>query len=96
MAMNILYATDGSECAHTAGRLLAALRFPADTRVNVLGVVPLFDWVDAPLFAEWSLEEEKAAYLHLAETTRLLREQGVSTDVTLRRGTAAAEILVCR
>jgi hypothetical protein len=55
MAMNILYATDGSECARIAGRLVAALPLPAETRVNVLGVVPLFDWVEAPLFAEWSL-----------------------------------------
>jgi nucleotide-binding universal stress UspA family protein len=91
--MNILYATDGSACARTAGRLLAGLPLTADARLNILGVMPLFDWVDAPLFAEWSLEEEKAAYRHLDETAFLVHEQGVSADVTVRRGSAAAVIL---
>jgi nucleotide-binding universal stress UspA family protein len=93
MAMNILYATDGSECARMAGRLLAALPLSADTRVNILGVVPLFDWVEAPLFAEWSAQEEKAAYQHLDEMAALLYEHGIPADVTVRRGSAAALIL---
>jgi nucleotide-binding universal stress UspA family protein len=91
--MNVLYATDGSECARTAGRLLAALPLSADTRVNILGVVPLFDWVESPLFAEWSAQEEKAAYQHLDETAVLLHEHGIPADVTVRRGSAAAVIL---
>jgi nucleotide-binding universal stress UspA family protein len=93
MAMNILYATDGSECARRAGRLLTALPLAADTRVNVLGVMPLFDWVESPLFAEWSAQEEKAAYQHVDETAARLGEHGVSADVTVRRGSAADVIL---
>jgi nucleotide-binding universal stress UspA family protein len=61
--------------------------------VNVLAVVPLYDWVDSPLFAEWSVQEEKAAYQHLDEAAAHLRERGVSADVTVRRGSPAAVIL---
>lgn len=93
MALNLLYATDGSPCARAAARLLTALPLPADARVNILGVMPLFDWVDSPLFAEWSLQEEKAAYQHLDEMAAVLHEHGIASEVTVRRGNAAAVIL---
>jgi nucleotide-binding universal stress UspA family protein len=36
--MKILFATDGSDCADAAGRLLASMPFPDDTEITILNV----------------------------------------------------------
>jgi nucleotide-binding universal stress UspA family protein len=38
--LKILYATDGSDCALEAGRLLSEMPFPDDSEVSVLHVIP--------------------------------------------------------
>jgi nucleotide-binding universal stress UspA family protein len=93
--MNILYATDGSEGATTAGRLLARLPLPAGTRVTVLCAVPESTWLATPpLGAEASVypqvvelaAEEEAAALRAAEAgAALLREHGVTVITAMRR-----------
>jgi nucleotide-binding universal stress UspA family protein len=50
--MRILFATDGSDGAATAGRLLLALPLPSDTHVTLLSAVPEHTWLDAPLLPE--------------------------------------------
>ena len=93
--MNIVYATDGSECAATAGRLLASLPLPAETRITVLCAVPESAWLATPpLGAEASVypqvaelaAEEEAAALRAAESgAALLRERGVTVVTAMRR-----------
>jgi hypothetical protein len=63
--MNLLHATDGSECAATAGRLLATLPLPADTRVTVLSAVPHSAWLATPRYGI-----EAQAYATLADRPR--------------------------
>lgn len=101
--MKILYATDGSACAATAGRLLAALPLPPDTSITVLSAVPEPGWTPVPpLGAEASsypLMEQVAAQEH-AEALRTaesaaapLRERGLSVTVHVRRHKPVEAIL---
>lgn len=59
--MKILFATDGSPSAKRAQTLLASLKLPPDTQIDVLNVDPLYDEGDLPPG-------------QLAELHRLLRE----------------------
>jgi nucleotide-binding universal stress UspA family protein len=101
--MNILYATDGSECAERAGRLLASLPLPPETRVTVLSAVPESGWVAAaplggeaslyPLLAEVAAEEQAAALKTAEAAAPALRAGGVSVSVCVRRQSPADAIL---
>jgi nucleotide-binding universal stress UspA family protein len=101
--MNIVYATDGSEGAATAGRLLASLPLPTGAKVTVLSAVPESAWVAAPpvgaegsfypLLAEVAAEEQSAA-LKTAETAVApLRERGLAVAASVRRRSPADAIL---
>jgi nucleotide-binding universal stress UspA family protein len=103
MLTNILFATDGSEGARTAGRLLASLPLPAEIRVTVLSVVPAHTWmetlargaasqVDTP--ADDLLLREEAAALRIAEDALVpLRERRIRTAVRVRRQSPVEGIL---
>lgn len=101
--MNILYATDGSKCATTAGHLLASLPLSAGTRVTVLCATPE-PWMIAtpPVGAEGSLyplmaevaAEEQAAALRTAEAgAALFKELPVRVTTSARRQIPAEAIL---
>jgi nucleotide-binding universal stress UspA family protein len=101
--MKIVYATDGSEGAATAGRLLAGLPLPQEAQVTVLSAVPDSGWVEIPPSgADGSLsptlpgaadEEERAARDTAERAADWLRERGISAAVRLRRGNAARALL---
>jgi nucleotide-binding universal stress UspA family protein len=95
--MNILYATDGSDCAATAGRLLGALPLPDGARVTILSVIPDSSWIDYPALPEVALAmaaAEHEAALRVAEEAAVpFRDRGVHVDVRLRRGSPAEAIL---
>jgi nucleotide-binding universal stress UspA family protein len=101
--MNILYATDGSECAERAGRLLASLPLPPEARVTVLSAVPESGWVAAPpvgaetslypQLAEVAAEEQAAALRTAEEAAAPLRARGVIVSVNVRRQSPAEAIL---
>jgi len=95
--MNILYATDGSDCARTAGRLLASLPLPADAHITILSAVPGDVWVESMLFTDTSAQEHQLAQ-RLAECqaergAALLGQCGVPVDCSVGRQDAAAAIL---
>jgi nucleotide-binding universal stress UspA family protein len=91
--MNIVYATDGSDCARAAGRLLASLPLPADGRVTILSVLSGYDWVEPSLFAEWAQNGEQLAQRDAEESAAPLQDRRVPQTVRVRRGSAAGEIL---
>jgi nucleotide-binding universal stress UspA family protein len=101
--MKILYATDGSEGAAVAGRLLEALPLAPDTHVTVLSAIPESGWVDVPpLTTEGSVysllaevrASEQALALRAAETDAApFRERGLSVTVSVRRQSAVPAIL---
>jgi nucleotide-binding universal stress UspA family protein len=95
--MNILYATDGSECAAAAGRLLAALPLPAGAQVTVLSAVPELGWIETPVLpevAEQAAEEELTAAVRVAEAAAApFRERGLRVRVTAQRRSAGDAIL---
>jgi len=91
--MEILYATDGSEYAARAGRLLAALPLPADTRITVLSVVPKLNWLDSALLAEGLKEEEAAARSFATAAAAELERHGLKTRVSVRHADPALGIL---
>lgn len=105
--MKIVYATDGSECAGIAGRLLAALPLPAGTEVTVLSAVRESSWVAVlPLegemgtggciydrLAEIAAEEEAAARRTAEAAAGPLRKRGWQTEVCVRRRRPAAAIM---
>jgi nucleotide-binding universal stress UspA family protein len=103
MTLRILLATDGSEGARTAGRLLAALPLPEEARVTVLSVVPLHTWRETLARSTGSQLVKQAADLTVAEETAarqtaetaalLLRERGVQTDFRVCRQSPADGIL---
>lgn len=104
--INILYATDGSECASTAGRLLTVL-LPADARVTVLSAVPPSSWpatmplegaVGAegtiyPLLAEIAAQEQAAARQAAEAAAALLSEHGATATACVRRQSPADAIM---
>src|SRR5262249_28782289 len=95
--MNILYATDGSECAGTAGRLLAALLLPAGTHVTILSAIPESGWIEYPLLPEAASKlaaaEHDAAHQVADEAAASLRDRGLEVDVQIRHGNPAEVIL---
>jgi nucleotide-binding universal stress UspA family protein len=101
--MNILFATDGSEGARTAGRLLAALRLPAEARVTVLTAAPNGAWVQPPGARDQSATDARLDTLSIdpgemahrtAEIAAAsLREHGIETGVCVRRQSPVNAIL---
>jgi nucleotide-binding universal stress UspA family protein len=91
--MKIVYATDGSDCAGAAGRLLASLPLPADTQVTVLSALSGYDWVEPALFAEWAFQGEAVVERDAEQAALPLRKRGVPVVIRVPRGNAAAEIL---
>jgi nucleotide-binding universal stress UspA family protein len=101
--MNILYATDGSECAARAGRLLASLPLPPETKVTVLSAVPESGWISTPpvgaetsiypLLADLAAEEHVAALKIAEEAAAPLREKDVAVVVVVRRQSPTEAIL---
>jgi nucleotide-binding universal stress UspA family protein len=105
--MNILYATDGSECAGIAGRLLTRLSLPADVRVTVLSAVPPPSWLammplegsagaQGTIYAmldEIAVEQKAAACRTAEDAAALLRQQGANASVCVRRQAPAEAIL---
>jgi nucleotide-binding universal stress UspA family protein len=92
--MNILYATDGSDGARTAGRLLASLPLPPGARITVLSAISSDDWVESMIFADTSVQEVKTAQRHAEEAASAL---GYTDPLPIARGigsgSAAAAIL---
>jgi nucleotide-binding universal stress UspA family protein len=100
--MNILYATDGSDSAATAGRLLSQFSLPTDARVTVLSVVPESGWIDAPslgaevsspLIVEVRAEEEAAARRAAESAATALRERSAAVTIVVRHGSPPDAIL---
>lgn len=104
--MKILYATDGSECAAVAGRLLAALPLPAETEVTVLRAVPECWATVLPLegeigpegslydlLAEIGEEARAAARRSLEAAAVPLRERGLRVGLCVCRQRPATAIL---
>src|SRR5262249_10243979 len=95
--MNILYATDGSECAGTAGRLLAALPLPAGTHVTILSAIPESGWIEYPMLPEaastLAAAERDTAHQVADEAAASLRDRGLEVDVRIRHGNPAEVIL---
>jgi nucleotide-binding universal stress UspA family protein len=101
--MNILYATDGSTCATTAGHLLASLPLGGETRVTVLCAAPDSGWIATPpVGAEGSIyplmeevaAEEQAAALRTAEAgSELFKGLPVRVTSAVRRQFPAEAIL---
>lgn len=105
--MNILYATDGSDCAMVAARLLARLPLTAETRITVLSAVPASSWT-ASLPLEGLPGAEGCLYSSMAEVAALeqaaacetaraaaagLRERGATVATCVRRQAPAQAIL---
>jgi nucleotide-binding universal stress UspA family protein len=101
--MKILFGTDGSDGACMAGRLLAALPLPADTRVTAISAAPEPAWLAPstlgrrgahyPWLSDLYREEERAARCAAEETVAPLRERGVDVAVCVRRQRPAEAIL---
>lgn len=105
--MNILLATDGSECAGAAGRLLARLSLPKDARVTVLSAIPPPSWRATmplegsagaegsiyPLLAEIAAEEQTAALETAKTAAAALRQHGATVAACVRRQAPAEAIL---
>ncbi|MFN3652768.1 MAG: universal stress protein [Armatimonadota bacterium] len=88
--LRVLYATDGSEEAATAGALLQRLPLPAGSTIRILTVVSGLDWhLPEPVRRaelEWATRTAEAAGAPL-------RRAGVAVVPEARMGAAAAEIL---
>jgi nucleotide-binding universal stress UspA family protein len=95
--MNILYATDGSECAGTAGRLLAVLPLLAGTHVTVLNVIADSDWIEYPMLPEMAARlaeaERDAAHQAADAAATSLLERSLDIEVRVRRGSPGEAIL---
>jgi nucleotide-binding universal stress UspA family protein len=101
--MKILLATDGSDGACMAGRLIASLPLPANTRLTALGAAPEPPWLTPsrlgrrgpvyPWLTDLYREEERAARCAAEETVAPLRERGVDVTVCVRRQRPAEAIL---
>jgi nucleotide-binding universal stress UspA family protein len=101
--MRVLFATDGSERARAAGKLLAALPLPADTRITILSVAPESNWIGTPplgaevpvysWLADSASEEEKAARRDAEEAASWLGVGGRTVETIVPRGQAATAIL---
>lgn len=101
--MNILFATDGSEGARTAGRLLAALRLPEEARVTVLTASSNGARVLPPVTRDPSAtdtrlgrqckDEGEMAQRPAEIAAAALREYGISADVRVRHQGPVSAIL---
>jgi nucleotide-binding universal stress UspA family protein len=95
--MNILYATDGSDCAVAAGRLLASLPLPTGTRVTVLSAVPGDQWVESIVHSDTSLHVhhhgQRITHQHAEEGAALLGACGVPVVCQVGGENAAMAIL---
>jgi nucleotide-binding universal stress UspA family protein len=105
--VNILYATDGSDCAATAGRLLARLPLDSNTHLTILSAISSSNWT-AALPVEASPGTEGCFYTTMAEIAAMekaaacetarnaadrLREGGASVDACVRRRAPCQAIL---
>jgi nucleotide-binding universal stress UspA family protein len=101
--MKILFATDGSDGARKAGRLLATLSLPVATRVSALSAAPEPAWLTPsplgprgtvyPWLVDLFREEERAARCAAEETVAPLRERDVEVIIYVRRQRPAEAIL---
>jgi nucleotide-binding universal stress UspA family protein len=105
--MNILYATDGSECAGTAGQLLARLSLSRDVQVTILSAVPPPTWLATiplegsvgaegtiyPLLDEVAAEQQAAALETAKTAAAALRQHGALVAACVRRQGPAEAIL---
>jgi nucleotide-binding universal stress UspA family protein len=105
--MNILYATDGSDCAGRAGALLARMPLPVDARVTVVTAVPEANWAATlplegsitgagalyPQLAELAAEAESVAQQFAEAAAAPLRERGAAVAVCVPPSAPAASIL---
>lgn len=91
MVRSILFATDGSESAVAAARLLGSLPLPAGTRIRVICVVDVF--VERVLEPVQPGQRDRAREL-LEASASLLRRDGVEVDCQLRAGDADHQILL--
>jgi nucleotide-binding universal stress UspA family protein len=105
--MKILYATDGSERAGTAGRLLTRLSLRADAKVTVLSAVPPPGWLatmplessagaQGTIYAmldEITAEQQAAARRTAEDAAAFLRQQGANAGTCVRQQAPAEAIL---
>ena len=102
--MNILVATDGSDCARQAIQFLQGLPLPDDSHVTLLTVLveDFFRGGDKPdlsaqqrdLLYETKQELREEGERLLEEQARHLRRNGVRVDTLTRSGHAAEEIVL--
>lgn len=100
--MKILFATDGSDSARTAGCLLTSLSLPQETRITVLSATPDHHWLETPGSAEVALypwlvdlatEEEGAARRAAEVAAEHFRDQSRAVAISIRRQSPADAIL---
>src|SRR6185369_2868446 len=88
--MKILFATDGSDCARAAGDFLAALPWPAGTRIEVVCVADPF--IESLLETVSPRQQDRAARV-VEAAARALRRPAVEITTRVRAGEVACEIL---
>jgi nucleotide-binding universal stress UspA family protein len=101
--MKILFATDGSESAHAAGALLAALPLPPETELRVITVLPdrpMWSEVFAghlagrtDLIEEMEAGERRRAGCRLAQAAAPFCKRDISVQSLIRSGHPGDEIL---
>jgi nucleotide-binding universal stress UspA family protein len=91
--MNIIYATDGSDCARVAGTLLGSLPLPVESHVTVLSAIPEYSWLDTPLIAEVCEAEEAAAQAAADSAAAGLCNRGILVSSLVRYRNPAPAIL---
>jgi nucleotide-binding universal stress UspA family protein len=100
--MKILFATDGSDSARTAGGLLASLALPQEVQMTVLSATPAHHWIETPGSAEVALypwlvdlatEEEGAARRAAEIAADHFRAQSRAVASSIRRQSPADAIL---
>jgi universal stress protein E len=94
--MNVLFATDASEQAQRAQRLVASVRWPESTHIEVLYVdQPLTGELDMPVTRYASLQQQVRERIdaHLAQTTSALEGPGRDVMTALILGRAADVIV---
>jgi nucleotide-binding universal stress UspA family protein len=90
MLQKVLFASDGSECARAAGRLLARLSLPEGTAIHTVTV--LEPWVTS-LLERFQEGQRHRGHLILNEAANEVRSAHATVTVELRTGDVAHEIL---
>src|SRR6056297_373888 len=95
--MRVLLATDGSDCAIGAAKVLRELNFRSDLELDVLMVTYIPETFSAgriqPWYPEWQQHEDKRVAEHQAFIAELFAARCASPKFSHRTGSVAHEIL---